>query len=115
MDIILKKRKNCLVVRLAGELDDHMAARLRRELKETLKEYPSFSLLLNMEGLSFIDSSGVGVILGRYREMTREKRDIMLCGLGSQVKRVLDLAGVLKIVPCFGSEEEALNQGRSCR
>jgi len=62
--------------------------------------------------LSFIDSSGVGVILGRYREMTGEERGISLCCLGSQVKRVLDLAGVLKIIPSFPSEEEALNQGR---
>lgn len=112
MEAILNKTKKYLIVRLKGELDDHAAAGMRQTLKDLLEKYPDYSLLLNLKDLSFIDSSGVGVILGRYREMTREERDIALCCLNSQVRRVLGLAGILKIIPSFGSEKEALNQGR---
>ncbi len=112
MEAIINKSKKCLIVRLKGELDDHVAARLRQTLKDMLRKNPELSLLLNLKDLNFIDSSGVGVILGRYREMAQEEREIMLCGLNSQVKRVLDLAGVLRIIPYFHTEKEALNQGR---
>ncbi len=112
MEAILNRSKKCLIVRLKGELDDHAAPKIRQNLKDMLDKYPDFSLLLNLKDLSFIDSSGVGVILGRYRDMAQEEREILLCCLNSQVRRVLDLAGVLKIIPAFGSEKEALNQGR---
>jgi stage II sporulation protein AA (anti-sigma F factor antagonist) len=112
MEAILNKSKKCLIVRLKGELDDHMAANLRQTLKDILKKNPGYSLLMNLQDLSFIDSSGVGVILGRYRDMEQGEREIMLCGLNSQVRRVLDLAGVLKIIPNYDTEKEALNQGR---
>ena len=112
MEAILNKSKKCLIVRLQGELDDHAAAKMRQTLKDLLKKYHDFSLLLNLQDLHFIDSSGVGVILGRYREMSQGEREILLCCLNSQVRRVLELAGVLKIIPCFDSEKEALNQGR---
>ena len=112
MEAILNKSKKCLIVRLKGELDDHVAANLRQTLKDILKKNPEYSLLLNLQDLSFIDSSGVGVILGRYRDMEQDQREIMLCGLKPQVRRVLDLAGVLKIIANYDTEKEALNQGR---
>lgn len=112
MEAILNKSKKCLIVRLKGELDDHVAASLRQTLKDILKKNPGYSLLLNLQDLSFIDSSGVGVILGRFREMEQGEGEVLLCGLNSQVRRVLDLAGVLKIIESYDTEREALNQGR---
>ena len=112
MDVIFNKSKNCLIVRLKGEIDHHSADQLRQVLKDVLRKYPQASLLLNLEELNFMDSSGIGVLLGRYREMENSKRKIMLCGLKSQVRRVLELAGVLTIISAYKTEKEALNQGR---
>ncbi len=112
MEIIYNRSRECLIVRLKGELDDHAAGKLRQTLKESFRKKMPAILLLNLQELDFMDSSGVGVILGRYRETSRNNNKLMLCGLNPQVKRVLDLAGVLKIVPAYKTEREALRQGR---
>ncbi len=112
MEAIYNKSKNCLIVRLKGELDDHAAIMLRKGLKDLLKKYPDSSLLLNMQELRFMDSSGVGVILGRYKEINQKNRKLMLCALNPQIKRILDLAGILTIIQVFKTERDALSQGR---
>ncbi|HHX77619.1 MAG TPA: anti-sigma F factor antagonist [Firmicutes bacterium] len=110
MEIIYNQSKKCLILRLMGELDDHKAEKIRQMLKKYFLKHPSSSLIINLQKLKFMDSAGVGLILGRYNEVRERGRNVYLCGLNPQIKRVLELSGLLKHIAVFDSENEALSQ-----
>ncbi len=112
MEIQTQVHQHSLVVRVRGELDHHSAARVRQAVDSLLARGVARNLVLNLQGLSFMDSSGVGVILGRYR-LVREKGGRMaLCRVPEAVRRVLHISGVPKVIPVEESEEQALARCR---
>lgn len=98
-----------LVVRLEGELDHHEASDLRNSWQEVMRSYDIRHIVLNLEQLKFMDSSGLGVILGRYRELQPLGGEMIICAISPMVKRLFDMSGLFKIMREASGEEEALN------
>jgi stage II sporulation protein AA (anti-sigma F factor antagonist) len=98
-----------LVVRLFGELDHHTASSLRDQLDFELKERQISHLLLNLKHLSFMDSSGLGVILGRYKIISSRKGKMVVCSMNPIIYRIFEMSGMFKILSVKESEEEALS------
>ena len=96
-----------LVFRLRGDLDMHSAGQLRDQVTDELTRKGARGLLLNLSQVPFMDSSGLGFILGRYRHLQEFGGQVLLAAPCPQVRRVLDLAGVNRIIPVFDSEETA--------
>ena len=64
---IAKTKRSCPVFRISGELDHHNAQSVRRELDGVIKRYSLSEMILDLKDLKFMDSSGIGVVLGRYK------------------------------------------------
>jgi len=109
MLIEMVRRDRALLLRLQGELDHHSAEQIRRLVDRELGKEGACNLILNLRGLSFMDSSGVGVILGRYRYLERLGGRMVLCNVPKTVRKVLDISGVPKIMPILTSEAGALD------
>ncbi|MGO0122882.1 STAS domain-containing protein [Desulfothermobacter acidiphilus] len=105
-----------LWARLSGEIDLRVAETLRRELEGALDRYSVRFLVFDLSAVSFIDSTGLGVILGRYKRVTATGGKVLFAAPSYQVKRVLELAGVLRLCPLFASQEEAraFLRGEAC-
>ena len=86
----------------------HVADKFRKELDETLESSGTGSLILNLSEVSFIDSSGLGVILGRYKKISLQNGKMRIIGANPQVLKILELLGITKIMKIFNTEEEAL-------
>ncbi len=97
-----------LVVRLQGELDLVAAEEFRRIVEKALDQTDARVLLLNLGQVTFIDSSGLGAILGRYRRMTQNQGHVILVGAGPALRPILEMSGLLRIIAHFDSEGEAL-------
>lgn len=110
MDFALQIVEGNLVIRLGGELDLLVAEEFRNKLEQALADYPDKNILLNLKQVSFIDSSGLGVILGRYRKINLLGTQMALIEMQPQVKKIMELSGLFKIMAHFDSEEDALNQ-----
>ena len=88
-----------LTVFLAGELDHHVAREALRQLDELLDEYMPRDCVVDLGDLSFMDSSGIAVIARtRYRMQSLNGRIWIECP-SPQVQRVLDAAGIERLVP----------------
>ena len=110
MLIDLEVKNNSLVVRLGGELDLRIINYLRDTLEEALDKNDVKHVILNMNSVTFIDSSALGVILGRYKRITQNGGKVGLVGIRPMVKRILELSGLLRIMREFPSEQEALDK-----
>ncbi|MFD1018561.1 anti-sigma F factor antagonist [Thalassobacillus hwangdonensis] len=106
VDFVLKE--DVLLVRLIGELDHHEAESLRSEWQDLINRNGVRNVVLNLQGLAFMDSSGLGVILGRYKEINAVGGEMVICSISPEVKRLFDLSGMFKIMKLVDNEEFAL-------
>ncbi len=97
MTIVHTIQGSRILVAVNGDLDLTSAAPLRDALDELIDRYREKSLVLDLADVDFIDSSGLGVILGRFRRMSG--RPLSLVGVRPAVKAVLELAGITSILP----------------
>lgn len=109
MGLRVKRFGKTLLVYLEGELDVHTAAPFKEKITDELAAgVPPTNLVLLMDKVSFVDSSGVGAILGRYREIQAHGGRMAVVGLQLPVKKVFELSGMTKIISVHDSEGEAL-------
>ena len=71
MKFELAKSGNLLIVRVAGELDHHFADEIRMRIDAEIMKPPVTNILFDFNNLSFMDSSGIGMIMGRYKKLKR--------------------------------------------
>ena len=99
------RKQDVLLVRLTGELDQCSASGIRRDLDTLISDPRVRHLVIGLNDMPFMDSSGLGVILGRYRTMQVRGGTVALMHLLPQVKRVYDLSGLARIIPVIGEEK----------
>ncbi|HZG72860.1 MAG TPA: anti-sigma F factor antagonist [Chondromyces sp.] len=108
LTIDMEVRDEVLCIRLIGELDHHTADELRQQATEAIESRDIRHIVLNLEQLSFMDSSGLGVILGRYKHIKQRQGEMIVCAISPAVKRLFDMSGLFKIIRLETSEEHAL-------
>ncbi len=86
-----------LYVRLDGEIDHHSSKRLRSEIDTAIYTHMPKTLLFDFKDVTFMDSSGIGLIMGRHRILTPLGGCIVLCRPAGHIKRILQLAGMDKL------------------
>lgn len=97
MPVKLERSVQRLVARLFGEIDHHSARELREEIDDALSGEIPEELVLDFEGVTFMDSSGIGLVMGRYNRISIYGGRLVISGLGAQQKKVMRLAGLDKI------------------
>lgn len=98
MEICNSKVGKKLTVELKGELDHHAADRTRAALDELLKDESINEMILDMRNVSFMDSSGLGVVLGRYKTVSARGGKMAITGAGKSVDRIMRMAGVYALI-----------------
>ncbi|MTI79374.1 MAG: anti-sigma F factor antagonist [Firmicutes bacterium] len=102
--------ENILVVRLAGELDLGSADTLRTEMDDALDSSQLRHIILNLADVTYIDSTGLGVMLGRYKKVSKYGGKMALVNPQPQVKKILELSGLTSIIEEYSDESEAFAQ-----
>lgn len=105
----LEQHRQALVVRLVGELDHHSADAVKAQMEDAILRGNVTHLILSLKELTFMDSSGIGVILGRYKLITSRGGKMVVCDVSPAVYRLFELSGLFKIVSIEQSEREALS------
>jgi len=104
-----EKIGDVLLARVDGELDLSTAAAFREALDRRLEGgNGARHLVLNLSGLTFVDSSGLGAILGRYRRVSERGGRLVAADVPANIARLLSLSGLQKIIVTFATEAEAL-------
>ena len=96
--LLYEKKRDALSVRLTGELDHRAADALRGELDGLIENTGARRLVLDLSGLEFMDSSGVGLSIGRYKRMKRRGGSVAVAGVGPRIDKVLRVSGLYQIV-----------------
>lgn len=108
LQVEMEHYRNVLIVRLIGELDHHTADGVRQQMEDAILRGQSTHVILSLKDLQFMDSSGLGVILGRYKLLKARGGKLVLCDVNPAVRRLFELSGLFKIMTVHDNEREAL-------
>lgn len=101
------KDKEELRIRLLGEIDHHNAVHMRGRIDELISEYNPKRLVLEMAGVNLMDSSGLGLIMGRVNVMRKHGGRVVLWHPCAPVLKICSLAGLERIVEIQYEEKKA--------
>ncbi|MBE7012331.1 MAG: anti-sigma F factor antagonist [Ruminococcaceae bacterium] len=100
MNVRLEYASGTLIAKISGEIDHHTTNHLREVLDRELIEKSIKNLILDFNEVSFMDSSGIGVIVGRYKKIDALGGKMMIIRTSEQVDKILELSGIKKILSC---------------
>ncbi|MBE6995903.1 MAG: STAS domain-containing protein [Ruminococcaceae bacterium] len=98
MEIQAKSADRNLLLELRGELDHHGAKDALRELELAVDAALPRRLVMDLSGVTFMDSSGIALLLRAQQRMQLLEGSLLVCGVPPQAKRVLDAAGISRLV-----------------
>ena len=116
MDLRLRTRPNmglaresATVVEVAGELDLHGAPQLRAELARAIELSAPPRVIVDLNGVTFLDSTGVGVLVGALKRARELDGQLLFCNPQPRVCRVFEITGLVEALPLFFTREAAFD------
>ena len=89
---------------LCGELDHHTAREMREAIDGAIELNMPTLLILDFKDISFMDSSGIGLVMGRYRNLSKTGAQLHITGASPQIYKMLKLAGIEKLAKIEGRQ-----------
>ncbi len=110
MQLSFSRQEDTLVASLAGELDHHGAGEVRDTLDNTVLRQRCRQLVLDLSALTFMDSSGIGLVMGRYRLMSSLGGVLTVRGTSPRLERMMRFAGLEKLPIWDNNERKDTNE-----
>lgn len=98
----------CLIIKLDKELDHHCALKIRERSDKIIEEKNIKNIIFDFKDSDFMDSSGIGVIMGRYKRVIFIGGKISVVNVNKAVDRIFVISGLYKIVGKYQSIEDAI-------
>ena len=108
MGLDLRRTGNIMIIKVCGEFDLAEADNCRRQIDEKVRAEGVKELLFDLEKVSFIDSSGLGVILGRYRKTKEKEGSVAISNVDPRILKILELSGITRLIPVYSNTSQAL-------
>lgn len=97
-----------LVVKFIGDVDNLVSENYKNKLETIINENKYKKVIMDFSNVTFIDSSGLGLILGRYNQLKKTNGTLYVCGVNKQTEKIFNIAGIWTIVDKYDSINHAL-------
>ena len=99
MQIKQRIHNGTLYIMLEGELDEHVSIYTRTTLDKLFEKINFAQVIIDLSGLSFMDSTGIGVLIGRYKKLKSKNVPIYICNPNNHIEKIFKIAGLYEIMP----------------
>lgn len=103
----LEKNANQLIIRLEGELDHHYATKVREAADAAVMVGDVRHVIFDFTRVGFMDSSGIGVMMGRYKLMQSVGGSVAAFGFSPTLDKLISMSGITKLISVYDTEQEA--------
>jgi stage II sporulation protein AA (anti-sigma F factor antagonist) len=102
MNLSYKVNNKVLTVYIKGELDECSAPKIKTDLDAILDEnFFCDKVVFDLSGLTFMDSTGIGLLIGRYKKLKEINIPSFVTGASNSAEKVLEISGIYKIMPRY--------------
>ena len=98
MEISVIPKHRMVLMRVSGEIDHHRAEYIRKSLEREIHRSSAINIALDFSRVTFMDSSGVGMIIGRYKTVRSLGGDLIVFDAGESIKRILEMSGLGSLI-----------------
>ncbi len=98
MEVYTEFQGKNIVFKLVGELDEHSAAFVRKRLDDAMQNNNFDNAILDLGNLSFMDSTGIGVVIGRYKLLRKQNKNIFVHNPSPTVDKIFKMSGLYEII-----------------
>lgn len=110
MEITIEKRNRNLIVAINGDIDHHTSEEIRTKLDKEYTRSSAKNIIFDFSKVDFMDSSGIGMVIARYKNATQSGGKVGICAVSSSVDRIFMMSGIYKIIQKYDSMEDALKE-----
>ena len=108
MDLKFKRKNKTLIILIAGEIDHHSSKELRSKTESALEQMGGRNIIFGFQEVTFMDSAGIGMVLGRYRRLGEAGGSVVIASCAKTVRSILHMAGIFSLMPYAQTREEAV-------
>lgn len=106
------KEDKLLVFKITEDIDDHSVQKIRRRADYEIERFSPKRVVFDFDNVTFMDSAGIGMVIGRYKQTALLGGKMELANLTDSVRKIFQMSGVLKLIPevklIEEEEEEAI-------
>ena len=95
-----------LVFEISEELDHHMCEIIRRRADYEIQRFMPRKVIFDFNRVVFMDSAGIGLVIGRYKNVTALGGNVEMINVNDKLRRVFEMSGILKIIPIVDMAEK---------
>lgn len=100
------KEDKTLTLKLTEEIDQHTADNIRRKMDDEIKVFIPRKVIFDFSNISFMDSSGIGMVIGRYKLTKMLGGNLEIININKQTKKIFDMSGVTRIIKVSENQKE---------
>jgi len=104
------ENQKVLIFRITEEIDEFKAKEIRRKADYEIERFMPKRVIFDFNRVSFMDSSGIGMVIGRYKQTSLLGGKMELANLRPSVKKIFEMSGVLRLIPEIDLEQEKLSE-----
>lgn len=93
------KKDKLLLIKITEEIDHHTTEKLRRKADSEITRYMPRKVIFDFNNVSFMDSAGIGMIIGRYKTANLLGGTVEMKNVNPSIKKIFEMSGVLKLIP----------------
>ena len=93
------EKDKLLVFKIIDEIDDHSVQMIRRKADYEIERYMPKRVVFDFDSVTFMDSAGIGLIIGRYKFAKMIGAKLEISNLTQSVKKIFEMSGILKLIP----------------
>ena len=110
MKLHFSNEKDFLIMSISGEIDHRYAIQIRNEADRKIVTYPDKKLIVDLTNVTFMDSSAIGVIIGRYKLVMSLGSSMAIVSSNETLGRILEMSGIHKIIRIYQSLSDAMTE-----
>ena len=100
------KMDKLLIFKIREEIDECSVKEIRRKADYEIERFMPKEVIFDFDSVTFMDSAGIGMVIGRYKEANMFGGKMVLANLSDSVRKIFEMSGVLKIIPEVDLEEK---------
>lgn len=106
MECIYVPKDKQLTLKITEEIDEHSTEKLRRKIDNEITRFLPRKVIFDFSNVSFMDSAGIGMLLGRYKVIKMLGGQLELINVNKQIEKIFEISGILKIIPLIKNNKE---------
>lgn len=115
MNTSIIKKHRMILMHISGEIDHHSAECIREVLEREIRRSSAINIALDFSGVTFMDSSGIGMIIGRYKTVTALGGSLIIFDASEQIKRLLEMSGLSPLLIICDTLQRGISQMNKTR